>query len=164
MYKQLYEKKYKECLLITCGLTQLAIDNLTGLPEPEAKPLVIKPDYTIYVQYEDYKCKFEFSPIEKAIYLLYWNHPEGIAFKDLVGYKAELTDLYKKISRRTSKESIEKTISRLVDPYDNSINEKCARIKKAIEDSVPKELVHWYIISGEKGGVRKIVMKRDCCR
>lgn len=148
-------------LMKECGLTQLAIDNLTGSPEPEAKPLVIKPDYSIYVQYEDYKCKFEFSPIEKAIYLLYWNHPEGIAFKGLVDYKAELTDLYKKISRRTSKEAIEKTISRLINPYDNSINEKCARIKKAIEESVPKELVHWYIISGEKGGVRKIVMKRE---
>lgn len=84
-------------LMKECGLTQLAIDNLTGLPEPEAKPLVIKPDYSIYIQYEDYKCRFDFSPIEKAIYLLYWNHPEGIAFKDMVDYTKELTDLYKKI-------------------------------------------------------------------
>lgn len=143
------------------GVTQFGIDNLIGTPEPEPKPLVINPDFSMYVKYESFKCRIFLSPIEKALYLLYLNHPEGIAFKDLGDHRSELAELYKKISRRNNEEEIEKTISRLVDPFNNSINEKCARIKAAIEDSVPEELVHWYVISGEKGEVRRILIKRN---
>lgn len=145
-----------------CGITQFGIDNLIGTPEPEPKPLVINPDFSMYVKYENFKCRIFLSPIEKAVYLLYLNHPEGIAFKDLGDYRSELADLYKKISRRNNEEEIEKTISRIVDPFNNSVNEKCARIKKAFEDTVPQELVHWYVISGEKGGIRKVVLQREC--
>ena len=143
------------------GLTQFAIENLTGTPEPEPKPLVINPDFSMYVKYEDFKCRIMLSPIEKALYLLYLNHPAGIAYKDLGDYRAELEELYMKVSHRNDREEIQKTISRLVDPYNNSVNEKCARIKKAFEDSVPEELVHWYTINGEKGGVRLIEVARE---
>ena len=145
------------------GLTQLAVNNLIGAPEPEPKPLIIGKDYSISFLYEDnYKIDIKLSPIEKAVYLLYLNHPEGIAFKDLGDHRAELADLYKKISRRNNEEGIEKTISRLVDPFNNSINEKCARIKAAIDNSVPEELAHWYVISGEKGEERRICLPLKC--
>ena len=138
------------------GLTSFAINNLIGVQEPEPKPLIIGKDYSIAVNYDGFKCRVKLSPIEKAIYMLFLNHPEGINFKDLSNHRKELAELYKKISRRNSEEEIDKTISRLIDPFNNSINEKCARIKRAFEDSVPKELVHWYVISGEKGGKKEI--------
>ena len=143
------------------GITPLGVSNLLGSPEPKAKPLIVEKDYSLKLDYEGFKIRIRLSPIETAVYLLFLNHPEGINFKDLADYRDELAGLYKRISRRNTAEGIDETLDRLVDPYNNSINEKNARIKRAIEDEVPEELVHWYIISGEKGGIRKIELPRE---
>lgn len=143
------------------GLSNLAVNNLIGMTEPEPKELVVGQDFSIHVNYEGFKCKVELAPIEKALYILYLKHPEGINFKDLTDYQYELIAFYQKISRRNDEDALEKTILRLIDPFNNSINEKCARIKRAFEESVPAELVHWYTINGEKGGIRRIELPRE---
>lgn len=74
----------------------------------------------------------ELSPIHKAVYLLFLNHPEGIEFKRLADYRDELTGYYMRTATRLDKDKILETVDRLANPADNAINEKCSRIKKCV--------------------------------
>ena len=86
--------------------------------------------------------------MHKAVYLLFLAHPEGIEFKRLSEYREELTDYYMKTARSLDKESIVEGVSRLVNPLDNAINEKCSRIKNAFLSLMDAYSASYYIISG----------------
>lgn len=96
-------------------------------------PLVITEDYRFLLPEFGNK-EVQLSPIHKALYLLFLNHPEGIEFKNLVDYREELLQLYQKIGNRIDMDKITETVNRLVNPLDNAINEKCSRIKAAFSD------------------------------
>lgn len=54
-----------------------------------------------------------------------------------------------------------KNVDNLTDPYDNSINEKCARIRMAFVSSFSDELAGWYYIDGRKGDRKCIRLPRE---
>lgn len=108
--------------------------------------LVITHDYRFILV--DYGKEVVLSPVHKAVYLLFLNHPEGIAFKMLADYSDELYDLYLKTGSRTPLEQIEESVAHLTNPLDNAINEKCSRIKKAFTDILDEYTASYYIISG----------------
>lgn len=91
--------------------------------------------------------EIELSPLHKAVYLLFLNHPEGIEFKCLSEYKHELLALYRKTANRMDLDKIEESVDRLTHPLDNAINEKCSRIKKAFTDVMDDYVASYYIIS-----------------
>ena len=99
-------------------------------------------------------------PLPKAIYILFLNHPEGILFKELIDYKGEIRDIYKKITSRDNIEDIEDSINALVDPMNNSINEKCSRIRAAFLEAVSPEFINPYIITGKRGEPKRITLDR----
>lgn len=109
-------------------------------------PLVITSDFKFLLP--SYKKEILLPPIHKALYILFLNHPEGIEFKRLVDYKDELTDLYRRIGTRTSSRVIEQSINRLINPLDNSVNEKCARIKATLALCMNQFQLSFYSISG----------------
>ena len=96
------------------------------------------------------------EPLVKAVYILFLKHPEGIAFKSLPDYSTELRVFYQNIKGSKLGVIAEKSIEDLTNPLNNSINEKCSRIRSAflkeMDDIVAK---HYYITgkSGEKKGV-----------
>ena len=96
------------------------------------------------------------EPLVKAVYILFLKHPEGIAFKSLPDYYTELRGIYQNIKGSKLGVITEKSIEDLTNPLNNSINEKCSRIRaaflKEMDDIVAK---HYYITgkSGEKKGV-----------
>lgn len=110
--------------------------------------LVITADYRF--QLPVYDIEVELSPVHKAVYLLFLNHPEGIEFKRLSEYRAELYRLYKETSNRMDMTKVEESVARLTDPFDNAINEKCSRIKKAFCDILDEYTATYYIISSHK--------------
>lgn len=110
--------------------------------------LVITADYRF--QLPVYDVEVELSPVHKAVYLLFLNHPEGIEFKRLSEYRAELYRLYKEMSNRMDMTKVEESVARLTDPFDNAINEKCSRIKKAFCDILDEYTATYYIISSHK--------------
>lgn len=91
------------------------------------------------------------TPLPKAIFLLFLNHPKGIIFKHLPKYKDELYNIYKKIHYRETSEEIEKSIQDATDPFNNSINEKCAKIKKVFTSMFDDSIAKYYYITGERG-------------
>lgn len=95
----------------------------------------------------DYGKEVNISPIHKALYLLFLNHPEGIEFKHLVEHREELLHLYQLVCNRIDDGKIEETIDRLVNPLDNAINEKCSRIKSAFLELMDEYQADYYIIN-----------------
>ena len=126
-------------------------------------PLVITEDYRFLLP--DYgNREVQLSPIHKALYLLFLNHPEGIEFKNLVDHREELLALYRKIGNRIDPDKITETVNRLTNPLDNAINEKCSRIKAAFSDLMDEYQADYYIINSHvkrhQGSSMKIWFER----
>lgn len=108
--------------------------------------LVITRDYRFLLA--DYHVEVELQPVHKAVYLLFLAHPEGIEFKRLHDYRAELFGYYQATARLMDKEKIADSVDKLVDPLDNAINEKCSRIKKVFISLMDEYAASYYFISG----------------
>ena len=158
IFKQVLEKYYEGKL---CDKTIWRL----GTREEKSKNAIklsklrITKDGTILLA--DYQKEVKMEPIVKAVYLLFLNHPEGIAFKYLPDYRKELTDLYQRIKPFGLNERAIRSIEDVTNPLLNSINEKCSRIRAAFLSEVDSSLLEQYIISGKSGEVKKIALSRD---
>ncbi|MDD2474932.1 MAG: hypothetical protein PHI32_03360 [Dysgonamonadaceae bacterium] len=122
--------------------------------------LKITTDYKICLM--DYEMKeVDMSPLPKALYFLFLNHPEGISFKELPDYRTELMTIYKNISLRENPDEAIKSIIKLTDPFDNSVHEKCSRIRAAFLSVVAEDIAINYYISGNRGEAKKITLDRE---
>jgi uncharacterized protein (DUF1810 family) len=121
--------------------------------------LTIAKDCSIMLS--DYNQEVKLEPIVKAVYLLFLNHPEGIAFKCLPDYRKELADLYQKIKPYGLTDRAIRSIEDVTNPLLNSINEKCSRIRAAFLPLVDASLLDQYIIIGKSGEEKKIALPRD---
>ena len=121
--------------------------------------LKITRDYAIMLS--EYNKEVKMEPIVKAVYLLYLNHPEGIAFKCLPDYRKELADIYQKIKPLGLTERAIRSIEDVTNPLLNSINEKCSRIRAMFQAEVDASLLDQYIITGKSGEAKKISLPRD---
>lgn len=121
--------------------------------------LTIKKDSTVILS--DYNKEVKMEPIVKAVYLLFLNHPEGIAFKCLPDYRKELADIYQKIKPLGLTERAIRSIEDVTNPLLNSINEKCSRIRAILQTEVDASLLDQYIIIGKSGEAKKIALPRE---
>lgn len=121
--------------------------------------LVITHDYRILLPF--FEVEITLSPLPKALYFLYLKHPEGIPLKSMIDYRDELLQLYLMISPRENLDKIHKSIDRLCDPLDNSINEKCSRIREAFVKYFDDDLASIYYISGEAKDARYVLFDSD---
>ena len=105
--------------------------------------------------------EIKMEPINKAVYLLFLRHPEGIVFKCLPDYRKELAEIYQKIKPFGLNERAIRSIEDVTNPCLNSINEKCARIRGAFDSKFDMSLAEKYIIWGWRGEPKKITLPRD---
>lgn len=111
--------------------------------------LLITSDYRFLLP--DYGNKeVEMSPIHKALYLLFLNHPDGIESKHLSDHRDELLTIYMRVSSWLDIDKVYDVVDRLVDPLDNAFNEKCSRIKAAFAVIMDEYSAAYYAISGHK--------------
>jgi len=96
----------------------------------------------------DYNKEVMLTPLQKALYILFLNHIEGIEFKCLIDHREELLRLYRMIAPMVEKEKAEEAVDRLTDPTDNAINEKCSKIKAAFGGMMDSYTLSYYMISG----------------
>lgn len=145
--------------LIEQGSLQLIgsiIDKLKNATQ-ELSALIITSDYRLYLK--DYGMKeVEMSPLPKSLFVLFLRHPEGIPFKSLSDYKDELFSIYKDITRTENMEQIRERINALINPLDNSINEKCSRIRASFIKVIPEFFAENYYITGCKGERKRILL------
>jgi len=108
--------------------------------------------------------ELNFNPKERAIYLFYLNHPEGVHFTALQDHKAEIQLYYERFTGQTEPIEIERSINRLLDPLDNDINVVLSRIKRKLKDAVGEDLLSIYQIDGPHGGDKRILLDREFVR
>ena len=107
--------------------------------------LVITRDFRFILS--DYNKEVTLTPVHKALYMLFLNHEEGIEFKDLADHRDELRRIYRHVSPTADPAKIEESVSRLTDPTDNAVNEKCSRIKAAFGSLMDEYTLSYYMIS-----------------
>ncbi len=119
-------------------------------------------DYTMRIFLTDLgDLELNFNPKEKAIYLFYLNHPEGVHLTSLQDHREEIASYYSRFTTQSEPREIGRSIDRLIDPLDNDINVVLSRIRKKLRDAVGNELLHHYMIDGPHGGDKRISLDRE---
>ena len=157
--KQLMEElKKKMGRLKEYGMSEKEI--LSSLHTDQQLPqLLITRNYRIYLGDESREVRLE--PLIKSVYLLFLKHPEGIIFKDLPDYRKELALIYNKVRPWGLTDRALKSIEDVTNPMLNSINEKCARIRKVFVTMLDSNVAEQYYIKGARGKAKKIALPRE---
>ena len=109
----------------------------------------------------DYDKEIKMGPLPKTVFLFFLRHPEGVMFSHLQDYKQELKEIYGRVCTNDDLEKMEQSISRLTDPFDNSICEKCAAVKKAFVMNVSDTVAKNYYVNGSQGEKKSISLDRN---
>ena len=123
--------------------------------------LVITSDYSIYLSDYNRRVEIRMTPLVKAVYLLFLRHEEGIPFKHLPDYYDELLKIYIEIKGGWLNDDMKKSVMYATSPFNNSINEKCARIREAFIEHYDEKLIEQYIVRGKRGEPKRITISRD---
>lgn len=141
------------------GVSLMAIHEFIDKQEPLSR-MTITPDYRIFLP--DYNnMEIEMGALPKAIYFLYLRYPEGIVCKHMPDYFSELLNIYKQLRPNTDEARLNLTITKVVNPLGNALNENIARIRKAFVEKFDEHLANNYIITGERGLQYSIPLDRD---
>jgi hypothetical protein len=109
----------------------------------------------------DYDKEVKMGPLPKTVFLFYLRHREGVMFSHLQDHIEELKYIYGHVSVNDDPQKMEESIAKLTDPFNNSICEKCAAIKKAFLLQVNDHIARHYYITGYQGGPKWITLDRD---
>lgn len=141
------------------GVSLMAIHEFIDKQEPLSR-MVITPDYRIFLpDYND--MEIEMGALPKAIYFLYLRYPEGIIYKHMQDYYNELLNIYRQLRPNTDEARLNLTITKVVNPLGNALNENIARIRKAFVEKFDEHLANNYIITGERGSQYTIPLDRE---
>ena len=145
LIERLLQAERKDLLLKAIGAPLLEELRMEAASSKLSRLLITKDYRFILVDYDNKEV--EMTPVHKAVYLLFLNHPEGIEFKRLGDYREELTRYYTATAKFLDKEKILEGVDHLVNPLDNAINEKCSRIKKVFLSMMDEYTASYYFIS-----------------
>ena len=108
----------------------------------------------------DYGMEVKMGPLPKTVFLFYLRHPEGVRFSYLQDHADELREIYGQVSVNDDPQKMEESINALIDPFNNSICEKCAAIKRAFVLQVKDNIAKNYYVTGTQGGEKCISLDR----
>lgn len=141
------------------GVSLMAIHEFIDKQEPLSR-MIVTPDYRIFLP--DYNgMEIEMGALPKAIYFLYLRYPEGIIYKHMQDYYTELLNIYRQLRPCTDEARLNLTITKVVNPLGNALNENLARIRKAFVEKFDEHLAINYIVTGERGSRYAIPLDRD---
>lgn len=141
------------------GISVAVLEQLIHQEEKLSR-LVITKDYDIYLP-DYHNMEIKMAPLSKAVFFLFLRHPEGIIFKHLPDYHDELLGIYSQLKDGMISPAHRKSIDDITDPFNNSINEKCARIREAFVSKFDERLANHYCVDGPRGEAKKIDLPRD---
>lgn len=141
------------------GITGVVLKKIIQNMESTSR-LVITKDFRILLP-DFNNQEITMATLPKAIFLLYLRHPEGIAFKELIDYKDEITHIYKVLCNGNFPRRGKKSIESICNPLNNSINEKCSRIAESFKYHFDEDIVTPYIVRGERGSKKTISIDRQ---
>lgn len=145
LVRELVAAGRKDLLLRSIGVPVLEELRLEAAKRKLSRLLITK-DYRLFLM-DDRNREVELNPVHKAVYLLFLNHPEGIEFKRLGEFRDELLHYYMATARSMDKQAIIESVDMLIDPLNNSINEKCSRIKSVFLSMMDQYAATYYYVS-----------------
>lgn len=145
LVKELVDVGRKDLLLRAIGVPLLEELRIEAAKARLSRLLITKDYRFLLIDYDNKEVVM--NPVHKAVYLLFLHHPEGIEFKKLCDYRDELQGYYLATARLMDKQTISDSIDMLVDPLNNSINEKCSRIKSIFLSMMDQYTANFYIVS-----------------
>ena len=114
---------------------------------------ILLPDYD--------NVEIKMGPLPKTVFLFFLRHPEGVMFSHLQDHRKELCQIYGHVCTNDDPQRMEDSINRLIDPFDNSINEKCSSVRKAFVVNIADNIAANYYISGPQGEKKRIPLDRN---
>jgi len=145
LVRELVEAGRNDLLLRSIGVPVLEELRIEAARRRLSRLLITK-DYR-FILLDEQNREVELNPVHKAVYLLFLKHPEGIEFKKLRDYREELLGYYMATARFMDKRTITESVDMLIDPLNNSINEKCSRIKSVFLSMMDQYRASYYIVS-----------------
>lgn len=142
-------KETGQFLLVLPILNRL-LKEKASLVQKELSPIVIDADYNItFPKYPH--VTLAVPALTKAIYMLFYRHPDGIHLGELSCYKQELKRIYLDISLQNNYEKLTQTIDSIVAPESKAIYPHLSRIKSALYELFCESIaVHYCIVSSGK--------------
>jgi hypothetical protein len=145
LVKKLVDGGRNDLLLRAIGVPLLEKLRIEAAKARLSRLLITKDYRFLLIDYDNREVVM--NPVHKAVYLLFLNHPEGIEFKKLCDYRDELQGYYMATAKLMDKQTISESVDMLVDPLNNSINEKCSRIKSVFLSMMDIYTANFYIVS-----------------
>ena len=109
-----------------------------------------------HISFQDYRVKVYLNPVERTLYYLFLNHPEGITSDDLVIHWKELCRIYSRESTFADSEFREDKIESLCSESKTVFYATVSRIKRKFREAVGNLNAEPFIIKKEKGGKYKV--------
>ena len=101
------------------------------------------------------------SPIEKAVYILFLEHPEGIHFNRMDEHRERLGEIYDRVGHDFILANRKATLERITNPIENRLSEISSRIRKKMTDHLGEDIAEHYCIEGPNGEAKKITLPRE---
>jgi hypothetical protein len=101
------------------------------------------------------------NPMEKTVFHFFLNYPDGVAFSALPDHRNELCTLYRHYSDTPVFATITARIDDICANKRDCLSQVISRIRRKFEDAVPEEIAGQYVIGGEAGRKRKILIDRS---
>ena len=126
----------------------------------ESPLLISKQKRTL--QFLDYSpVKAKLTPKELALYLLYLNHPQGIALNCVTDHQEELLTYYREISGQIDLQRMRATIALLSNYGDQELSVTLSRIRKKIKGVIGAEFAKKYLINPLPNETHGILIQRE---
>ena len=128
----------------------------------EPKEIVVTKTRDIQVMDSD--IDFKFSPVQKAVYIFFLLHSDGVTYPQIVDYKDQLLAIYESIDRRISYKQIRSVVSKICKRNsDKAISEHCSKIRSKIRKAFGnnEKMAEFYFIQGYQGGPKFIEIARQ---
>ena len=90
--------------------------------------------------------KVRLTPLEKTVYHLFIEHPDGIKANEIETYKDALTKLYRTFFNGTNVAQFNNSINALCNYLDGSLQEKISRINHKLRATIGEKLSDYYVI------------------
>lgn len=117
------------------------------------------PNYRFYLS-DLADLKVPLTPMERAVYLLVLNHPEGISISHFPDHQKELKRYYSSTSVEGSVAVINDRVIAITENHESLLSQILTRIKRKYIDLVGTEMAQAYIIKGGSGEKRRIGLDR----
>ena len=138
--KMLYAQNFRQGQ----GLSRLLVD---------ARMNITLPDFG--------NIRIRLRPIEKALYRLFLDHPEGIRMIDLHEHRETLFRYYRELSQNDDPDMVRKRIDTLVNILKDTADQHISRIKRTFIQSLGQDLAEEYIIAGARNEPYRIRLDRN---